>query len=101
MSLRVSYIGDSPTSTGFALLGVTPYASPTESAAVWNAVLQAHGQSDLVIVNQEHAQTVTSRLESLIRQRPIPPIVIVPSIDSDHALQDTATDVARRVLGIS
>lgn len=101
MSLRVSYIGDALTSTGFALVGVTPYSAPTESAAVWDAVLQARERSDLVIVNQDHARTVTSRLEALIRRRPIPPVVIVPSVDSDHALQDSATAVARRLVGIS
>ncbi len=101
MSLKVSYIGDPLTSTGFALVGVRPYSSSTESAAVWNAILQAREQSDLVILNQEHAHSVKSRLEALIRQRPIPPIVIIPSIDTDHALQDSVIDTARRVLGVS
>lgn len=100
MSLRVSYIGDPLTSTGFALVGVTPYSSSTESAAVWNAVLRAREQSDLVILNEDHAHSVKSRLEALIRQWPIPPVVIVPSIDSDHALQDLVVDEARRVLAI-
>ena len=88
------------TSTGLALAGVTPYVSSIESAAVWDAVLRARAQSDLVILNQEHARSVQNRLEVLTRQRPIPPIVIIPSIDSDHALQDDVVDAARRVLGI-
>jgi vacuolar-type H+-ATPase subunit F/Vma7 len=67
---------------------------------VWNAVLRAREQSDLVILNQDHAKSVKSRLEALIRQRPVPPVVIVPSIDSDHALQDSVIDEARRVLAI-
>ncbi len=101
MSLRVSYIGDPLTSTGFALVGVTSYSSSTESAAVWDAVLQARQQSDLVILNQDHAHSVKSRLEALIRQWPVPPVVIVPSIDTEHALQDSVVDIARRLLGIS
>lgn len=101
MSLRVSYVGDPLTSTGFALVGVTSYSSSTESAAVWNAVLRAREHSDLVILDQDHARAVTSQLETLIRRQPIPPVVIVPSIDSDHALQDSVIDIARRVLGIS
>ncbi len=88
------------TSTGFALVGVVPYAAAAESAAVWDALLRAREQSDLLILNQEHAHTVKSRLEALLRQQPIPPVVIVPSIDSDHALQDSVIDEARRVLGI-
>jgi vacuolar-type H+-ATPase subunit F/Vma7 len=83
------------------LAGVTPYSPPVEFAAVWDTVLQARKQSDLVILNQKHARSVQSRLEALIRQQPIPPVVVIPSIDSDHALQDSAVDVARRVLGIS
>ncbi len=101
MSLKVSYIGDPLTSTGFALAGVTPYCPSTESAAVWDAVLRAREQSDLVILNQEHAHGVKNQLEALIRRRPIPPVVIVPSIDADQALQDSTVNTARRVLGLA
>jgi vacuolar-type H+-ATPase subunit F/Vma7 len=101
MSLRVSYIGDALTSTGFTLVGVTPYVTAVESVAVWDAVLQAREQSDLVILNREHAQCVKTRLEALISRRPTPPMVIVPSIDSDHAIQEPVINAARRVLGIS
>ncbi len=100
MSLTVSYVGDSLTAAGFGLAGVVSYATDTEPGAVWAALMNAREQSDVVILSQECALGVADRLAALLLRRPTPPVVVVPSIDADGALEDESIGAARRVLGI-
>ena len=100
MALRIGYIGDSLTSAGLSLVGVTPYPSSQEPSAVRETLLRVRDRSDLIILNQAHAHSVKEGVGELIRRQPIPPIVVIPSIDSDDGFEHSAIESARRILGI-
>lgn len=101
VTLRVSYVGEHVTSTGFALVGVRPYLPGLEAEAVWRAIMDARNCSDLVIIGHTHASTVQTRLDALIQSKPVPPIVIVPNVDDDGTVSDRAVDMAWRALGLN
>ena len=98
--LRATYIGDEITASGFALVGVSCRITPNETRAVWKAVRKARKHSDLVILDQAHADVVQARLQELISAHPIPPIVVVPSMSHSEAADDTVVGPARRTLGL-
>ena len=54
-TLRATYIGEAVAASGFALVGVEPRVTPAEADAVWQLVCEARRNSDLVILNQAHA----------------------------------------------
>ena len=98
--LRATYIGDKITASGFALVGVQPRVTPPEPAAVWQAVHDARGNSDLVILDQALADVIRTRLQELISSAPLPPIVVVPGMSNGEAAADTVVGPARRALGL-
>ena len=98
--LRATYIGDEVTASGFALVGVSCRIIPNEPRAVWQAVRKARKHSDLVILDQAHADVVQVRLQELISAHPIPPIVVVPSMSHAEAADDAVVGPARRTLGL-
>ena len=100
-TLRATYIGEAITAAGFALVGVLPRVTPTEADAVWQAMLEARLNSNLVILNQAHADVIQARLQELISTEPTPPVVVVPSMASKEPAQDRVVAPARRVLGLS
>ena len=100
MTLRISYVGEHVTSTGLALVGVRPYLPGFEAEAIWLAVMDARKCSDLVMIDHAHASTVQIRLDALIQSEPVPPIVVVPSVDDDGEVSDRAIDMAWRALGL-
>ena len=100
-TLRVTYIGEAVTAGGFALVGVQPRVTPAEADAVWQAIAEARRNSDLVILNQGHADVVQARLRELITAEPTPPVIVVPTMASEEPALDHAVGPARRVLGLS
>ena len=101
VTLRAIYIGEAVTASGFALVGVQPQVIPAETDAVWQAMREARQNSDLVILNQAHADVIQARLQELISSEPTPPIVVVPNMDEKDFTQDRVVGTARRVLGLS
>ena len=99
--LRAIYIGEVVTASGFALVGVQPQVTPAEADAVWQAVREARQNSDLVILNQAHANLIQARLRELISAEPTPPVVVVPTMDGKEFALDHIVGPARRVLGLS
>ncbi len=100
-TLRATYIGDAITAGGFALVGVRSRITPAEAGAVWQAMREVRQNSDLVIINRAHADVIQARLQELIASEPIPPVVVVPTIDTDEPADDRVIEPARRVLGLS
>ncbi len=100
-TLRATYIGDAITAGGFALVGVRSRVTPAEAGAVWQAMREARRNSDLVILNREHADAIRARLQDLIASEPTPPVVVVPTMDTDEPAVDRVIGPARRVLGLS
>lgn len=101
VTLRAIYIGEAVTASGFALVGVQPRVTPTEVDAVWQAMREARQNSDLVILNQAHADLIQARLQELISSEPTPPVVVVPTMDGKEFALDRVVGPARRVLGLS
>ena len=99
--LRATYIGNEITASGFALVGVQSRITPAEPGAVWQAVQDARGKSDLVILDQAHADTIRTRLQELISSEPIPPVVVMPTLNTKEPDLDRIVGPARRVLGLS
>ena len=99
--LRATYIGEAVAAGGFALVGVEPRVIPAEADAVWREMRAARRHSDLIIVNQAHAELVQARLQELISAESTPPVVVVPSMNTDEAAMDRVIGPARRVLGLS
>ncbi len=100
-TLRATYIGEAVTASGFALVGVQPRVTPVEADAVWQAMREVWRNSDLVILNQAHADVIQARLQELISSEPTPPVVVVPTMDGKELTQDRVVGTARRVLGLS
>lgn len=100
-ALRATYIGEAVTADGFALVGVQPRVTPAEADAVWQAMLEARRDSNLVILNQAHADVIQARLQELISAEPTPPVVVVPTMASKELARDHVIEPARRVLGLS
>lgn len=100
-TLRATYIGEAVTAGGFALVGVQPRVTPAEADAVWQAMREARRNSDLVILNQAHADVIQARLQELISTEPTPPVVVVPSMTGEELALDRVVGPARRVLGLS
>ena len=100
-TLRAIYIGEAVTASGFALVGVQPQVMPAEAEAVWQAMREARQNSDLVILNQAHADVIQTRLQELISSEPTPPVVVVPNMDGEEFALDRVVGPARRVLGLS
>lgn len=100
VTLRAVYIGEAVTASGFALVGVQPRVMPAEADAVWRALREARQHSDLVILNQAHADVIQARLQELIASEPTPPVVVVPTMDGKEFALDRVVGPARRVLGL-
>jgi len=100
VTLRAIYIGEAVTANGFALVGVQPQVTPAEADAVWQAMREARQNSDLVILNQAHADVILARLQELISSEPTPPVVVVPTMDDKEFALDRVVGPARRVLGL-
>lgn len=99
-TLRATYIGEAITAAGFALVGVRPRITPAEADAVWQAIGEARRNSDLVILNQAHADVIHSRLQELIYAESIPPLVVLPCMDKKESALDRVVGPARRTLGV-
>jgi vacuolar-type H+-ATPase subunit F/Vma7 len=100
VTLRTIYIGEAVTASGFALVGVQPQVTPAVADAVWQAMREARQKSDLVIINQAHADLIQARLQELIASEPTPPVVVVPTMDGKECALDRVVGPARRVLGL-
>lgn len=98
--LRATYIGDEITASGFALVGVRSRITPAEPDVVWQALHEARAISDLVILDQAHADVIRSRLQELISGAPLPPVAVVPSMSDRQAAADSVVGAARRTLGL-
>ena len=99
-TLRATYIGEAVAAAGFALVGVRTVVAPLEADALWRAIRAARKDSELVILNQAHADVVGKPLRDLIVAEPEPPIAVIASMDSTEPAVDRVVDPARRVLGL-
>ena len=100
-ALRATYIGEAVTADGFALVGVQPRVTPAEADAVWRAIHEARQKSNLVILNQAHADVIQVRLQELISTEPTPPVVVVPTMANKELALDHVVGPARSALGLS
>lgn len=100
MSLRFSFVGDSLSALGYALLGAQRYSPPLEEPGVLQALSEARRESDLVVIQVEYAALLGTQLTQLIVTHPRPPVVVVPALHEDAALPTHTLDQARLVLGV-
>jgi vacuolar-type H+-ATPase subunit F/Vma7 len=100
-SMRVCYIGDALAAAGFALAGARVYSPAAEPDAVWELVLRERAASDLVIVDEALAQGIAVRLEDLLADAPLPPILVMPSLAGDAPYADASMAAARGALGLA
>lgn len=99
--LRVTYIGEPVAAMGFALAGAVTHLPPVEAEQVWSAFLAARNNSDLVLLNHAHARVIEDRLGTLLREQPVPPVLVLPSMDTDEPFTRELTRDARRLLGLA
>ncbi len=101
MSMRVVYIGEALAAAGFSVAGARVHAPVAEASAVWELVTREREHCDLLILNQDHADTVASRLRELIHAQPAPPVMVIPAMSkADAMLPDIALE-ARQTLGLA
>jgi vacuolar-type H+-ATPase subunit F/Vma7 len=98
---RMVYIGDAVTAAGLALAGVRTHVTPPRAEAVMQALDALHGEADLVILDQDCASAIEPGLQEMVRDRPQPPIVVIPSMDGDESGHSLSTESARRLLGLT
>ncbi len=98
--MRVSYIGDELSATGLALAGAHAHVAPADAEALWAMLLELRPRSDLVILSQDHAAGLGERLAELLATAPLPPVVLMPSLDAGAGVSRDTTSAARRQLGL-
>ena len=98
---RMVYIGDTVTAAGLALAGVRAHVTPPQAEAVMRALDALRGEADLVILDQTCASAIEPSLQEIVRDRPQPPIVVIPSMDGDESGHSLSAESARRLLGLS
>jgi vacuolar-type H+-ATPase subunit F/Vma7 len=99
--IRLAYIGDSLTARAFALAGAQTFTPPAAEDEVWEVLLGARAQADLVVLNRAHAEVVRMRLEALLLADPAPPVVALPDFAADLPPDRVAVNLARRLLGVA
>ncbi len=100
MAFRVSYVGEPVTAAGLTLGGVRCLQPDADATAVWRAILDARNGADLVLIDQDRASAVRERLGALTQSSPVPPMLLIPSIERDDQPSRDTIALARRVLGL-
>lgn len=98
---NASYVGDRVTAAAMRLAGVRVFTPELNSAAIWRAVQTARRQSAMVIVDQDHAGMIQQQLSTAAITDPVPPIVVMPTLDRDDGRLANASRTARQVLGLA
>lgn len=98
--LRVTYIGEEIAAQGFRLLGARTLVAETDPGVVLDAISNARGDSDLVLLDQDLAELIAFELKELLLREPVPPVLIVPELAADQDFSSTALEQARRELGL-
>jgi vacuolar-type H+-ATPase subunit F/Vma7 len=101
MALSVTYIGEDVAASGFALAGVRVHRVAADAERVWPLFEEARAGSDLVILNRAHADCVADALRAALLHEPVPPVVVLPSMDMREQPSSEAVRRARRVLGLA
>lgn len=97
---HLSYVGDRVTAASLRLAGVRAFTPDANDVEIWRAIEEARHQSALVIVDQDCAERVGTRLEDAIVENPDPPVVVLPSFAGDDRLHRGASRRARLLLGL-
>lgn len=100
MGLRVSYIGEALAAAGFALAGARVHVAGTDATMLQALLSRCRADSDLVIINQRHAELLGTHLEDELQREPLPPVLVVPAMETDESLRRDSLADARRVLGL-
>ena len=95
-----SYVGDAVTAAAMSLVGVRSFTPEPDAGEIWRAVLEARRQSALVIIDQDCADQVQEKLNEVVAEYPLPPMVVMPTLDRDDPPESGASHDARRVLGL-
>ena len=98
--MQVSYVGDRVTGTALSLIGVRIFTPKRDVDNIWQAVLDARHGSAIVIVSQDCADLIRERLMDTVIENPLPPIVVMPTLDRDDPFQSRVSRGARQALGL-
>jgi vacuolar-type H+-ATPase subunit F/Vma7 len=101
MTLRVTYIGEDVSASGFALAGARVHRVPADPDRVRPLLEAARGDSDLVILNEAHALCVGDALHALLLREPVPPVLVLPAMDVRAGPPREVVRRARSVLGLT
>ncbi len=99
--MRLCYVGEPVTATGFALIGASVHTPPVEARLVWPLLLKLRAHTDLLLLNRAHAECVASQLARLLNEAPLPPVLVLPGMDRDEQPLSEITEAARRILGLA
>lgn len=101
MSARVVYIGDNLQATGFALSGVQVFTPPARAEDIWKDLEQASDFADLIMLSDQYAQLLGSRLLGHLQRFPIPPVLRLPASHEHSVPVQETIKSARASLGLS
>ena len=93
-------MGDAVTAAAMSLVGVRSFTPGPDAGEIWRAVLDARRQSTLVIIDQDCADRIQERLKEAVAEFPLPPMVVMPTLDRDDWPENHASHDARRALGL-
>ncbi len=96
--MRAVFIGEEPLATGFFLAGVDCQPSRRDRAERWRQLLDARQRCDLVILTAEFARDLRSRIDQLLIDGPMPPVLVLPETGGQG--RSHAIDSVRRSLGL-
>ncbi len=95
--LNVCYIGDDELAVGFSLIGVKTHVSPVETKALHRLLEDECRVRDLIILSSTCAKRLGKRVEELMVENPLPPIMVLP--DEDSAGVDFQQPIDKMILG--
>ncbi len=96
--MRAVFIGDEPLATGFFLAGVECQPAQRDRAGRWRQLLDARQRGDLVILSADFARDLRSRIDQLLIEGPLPPVLVLP--EPGGQARSHAIESARRSLGL-
>ena len=99
--MKVYVIGNPQAVLGFSLVGISGRAA-TSAAEVNEALDDVLAAKDVgvVLVTEDVARLIVSRMDNLKLHSTVPLIVVVPGPDGVRSDQPTLAEVVRRAIGI-
>ena len=95
-----SYVGDPVTGAAMGLIGIRVFTPGPNAPEIWDAVAEARRTSAVVILDQGCAERIQAQLMAAVVETALPPVVVLPSLDSDEAPAAACSRAARRALGL-